>query len=175
MKCCTPSSLFHSALLAIAGAAILLTGCQPPGSGASSGASGPKSPAEIVTESSRDPVPGDASPTEVAKVALQFIQDNDKEGLLQLVAAKKIRQDVQAITGGRDVGGMTSKAVPMAVAAIAVEINGLQKEGREIGDESIQGDTATVTVKGTIMDKPQTRRFFLVREDDRWKLVPSHR
>ncbi|MEQ1903032.1 MAG: hypothetical protein ABL888_02445 [Pirellulaceae bacterium] len=175
MKCFAPLSLFHSALLAFAGAAILITGCQPPGSGASSETSGPKSAVANEAGSTDVLVPKDASPSEVAKVALQFIQDNNKKGLLQLVAAQKVRQDVKGIAGGRDVAGMVSKAIPMAVAAIAAEINGLEKEGREIGDESIQGETATVTVKGTILNKPQSRRFFLVREDDRWRLVPSHR
>lgn len=121
-------------------------------------------------------VPADASPREVASAALQAIQSNDREALQSLVAIKKVKQDVQAITRGRSAfQGMVDKAVPTAVAAILSEINWLDPEGREIDQETITGTSALVTVKGNRDGQKHTRRLFLVQEDNHWRLVPSHR
>ena len=60
-------------------------------------------------------------------------------------------------------------------ASYASEMNWLEPKGRAVEGESITGEKATVTVRGLRLGEPQTRQFFLVREDSAWKLVPSHR
>lgn len=116
------------------------------------------------------------SPTDVAKAALQAIQAKDKAALQKLIAVKKVKMDVEAITRGRSAfQGMLDKAIPIAIGAISSEINWLDADDRAIDQESITGNTAVVTVKGKRAGQAQTRRFFLVQEDGQWRLVPSHR
>ena len=116
------------------------------------------------------------TPSEVARAALLAIEVNDKAALEKLVAVKKIKQDVQAITHGRsNFQGMIDNAIPIAVNAIASEINGLDIAGRAIAQESVTGATALVFVKGTRAGQEHTRRLFFVQEDSQWRLVPSHR
>lgn len=117
-----------------------------------------------------------ASPTEVATAALLAIEANDKQALQDLVAIKKVQQDVEAITQGRAAfKNMVENAIPNAVSAIMMEIGGLDANQRDIDQETISGETAVVTVKGKRAGQEQTRRFFLVQEDNQWRLVPSHR
>jgi hypothetical protein len=117
-----------------------------------------------------------ASPKEVAMAALQAIEANDKQALQDLVAINKVQQDVEAITRGRPAfQSMVKNAIPTAVSAIMLEIGGLDSIGREIDQETITGGSAVVTVKGKRAGQEQTRRFFLVQEDNQWRLVPSHR
>ncbi len=117
-----------------------------------------------------------STPTEVAKVALQAINSNDMAALLELVALKKVQQDVLAITQGRsNFQKMVDKAGVTAAQAINFEINNLDAQPREIGAETITGELATVIIEGMRAGKPQNRTLWFVREQGRWKLVPSRR
>ena len=167
-----PGPLLISMML---GAASLAGGCQrsEPSAANSTAAAGGASNTLSLPDYS---VPVSASPREVTEMALKAINEDQVQGLQQLLATKKIQQDVQAITRGKSkFGGMVGNSVPLAAAAIASEMNWLEPKGRAVEEESITGEKATVTVKGLRMGKPLTRQFFLVREDGAWKLVPSHR
>ncbi len=142
--------------------------------GCSGGSS--QDPQDAGISQKSDAVTPDASPREVAEVALKAIVSRDKDALRSLVAVRKVREDVEAITQGRAAfQGMVDKAIPTAVSAIMSEVNWLDAEGRQIDEETVTGTTAVVTVKGKRDGKEQTRRFFLVQEDSQWRLVPSHR
>ncbi len=153
---------------------LLAIGCKD--STSSPGSAAAPASAEIASDPSGVTIALDASPREVAQVALQAIEAGNKDALRSLVAVKKVTQDIEAITRDRAAfQGMVANAIPTAVSAIMLEINGLDVEGREIDQESITDDTAMVTVKGMRAGQAQTRRFFLVKEDSQWRLVPSHR
>ncbi|MCC7335001.1 MAG: hypothetical protein IT422_07890 [Pirellulaceae bacterium] len=154
---------------------IIAGGCRRPESTAAMSSAAAGSAAS--TASSPDYcVPVSAEPREVAEMALKAIDADQLQGLQPLLATKKIQQDMQAITRGKsEFGGMADKAVSLAASAIASEMNWLEPKGRVVEGESITGEKATVTVKGLRLGKPLTRQFFLVREDNAWKLVPSHR
>ncbi len=116
------------------------------------------------------------SPTDIAKAALQAIKAKDKVALEKLIAAKKVKMDVKAITREHSAfQSMLDNALPMAMGAISSEINWLDADDRAIDKETITGSTAVVTVKGKRSGEVHTRRFFLVQEDSQWRLVPSHR
>jgi hypothetical protein len=131
---------------------------------------------DTTTKSQVSLVAPDAAPKQVAEAALKVIAANDKQALTSLIAVKKVKQDIEAITRGRSAfQKMSDNAIPTSVVAIMSEINGLDAVGRQIDQETISGTTALVTVKGKRAGKEQTRRFFLVQEDSQWRLVPSHR
>jgi hypothetical protein len=116
------------------------------------------------------------TPRDVARLALDAIAANDMPALSRLVAAERVRRDLEAITRGRgDFQNLVDNAVATAATAIRTAIESLDSQPREIGGESITGDRATVTNKGLRGGKPQTRTLYFVRENGAWKLVPSHR
>ncbi|MCA9157255.1 MAG: hypothetical protein KDA51_20890 [Planctomycetales bacterium] len=151
--------------------ASIVGGCRRPESNAAS--------SSVAADAASSPdysVPVSAEPREVAEMALKAITADQLRGLQSLLASKKIQQDMQAITRGKNkFGGMVDNAVSLAASSIASEMNWLEPKSRVVEGESITGEKATVTVKGLRLGNPQTRQFFLVREDNAWKLVPSHR
>jgi stage V sporulation protein SpoVS len=156
---------------------LLTIGCGPDPAASSShnSASAPSADVGGHTEAPLT-VAANATPEEVAKAALVAIENRDHAELRRLVAVKKVQQDVEAITRGRAAfSGMVEQAVPTAVGAILSEINWLDVAGRTVDQVTINGSTAFVTVKGKRDGQEATRRLFLVRDDDRWRLVPSHR
>ncbi len=162
----TPIRVSYSILILL----LVAIGCQRPVT---------KNPgSEGATKSASD-MPGiaaDASPTDVATAAIVAIEADDNAALLKLLAKEKVQQDVQAITGGRPrFQVMVDKAIPTALTAISSEINHLDRKGREIGEATVTGETALVIVKGMRAGQGQVRRLFLVRENNQWRLVPSHR
>ena len=156
-------------------AASTITGCQKREASGVAGSTSADSESGKAS-SSEYSVPASASPREVAELALKAIEAGELQGLQNLLATKKIKADIQAITRGKNAfSSVVDKAVPLAASAITREIEWLEPEGRTIDQEEITGETAKVVVKGTRMGKPLTRQFFLIREDGIWKLVPSHR
>ncbi len=172
----------YSILCALAALSVVLSmaGCKPPkNSGNVTGEtvnSATNDDKNNNTATASATLPPNATPTDVARAALQAISAKDQAALKSLVAAKKVRQDLEAITRGRaSFQGLVDNGVDTAVKAIMTEINWLDVDGREIDQELITGATALVTVKGTRSSQSMTRRIFLVLEDNQWRLVPSHR
>lgn len=159
-------------------ASMTTCGCKPPQhANTSAQQTGNSATADLDhSNAARTTLPANATPTEVARAALQAISANDQKAFQSLIAEKKVREDLEAITRGRaSFQGMVDKGVATSAKAIMVEINWLDDQGREVEQELITGSTALVTVRGTRAGQSMTRRIFLVLEDNQWRLVPSHR
>lgn len=148
-----------------------LLGCQKPRESGASKSGTEETDNQLFAELSPE-----TTPEQAAEFALQAIAGKDTEALISLIAVDTVRGDVQSITRGRSsMEGMAEKSVGMAAGAIRLNINFLDPEPRSVGQAVIDGDRATVAIHGQAAGKPLQKELYLVRENNLWKLVPSHR
>jgi hypothetical protein len=118
----------------------------------------------------------ESPPSDVAEVALAAVENDDLDTLVKLVAAKKVSADVQRITQGNQAFRISVDQAPqMTAQVIAEKIHQLTPDSRTIGEETIRGNQASVVVMGIQAGQVGQVILHFTRENDLWKLVPSHR
>ena len=118
----------------------------------------------------------ESSPSEVAQVLIQALDEDDTGTLLGLVAIEAGTEAVEAIFSQH---GRKSDITPRQVAALAAGgwratyVFFLAGE-TEVTREEVHADTAVAFASGKLPDgKSQTLEITLIREDGLWKVRPG--
>ena len=115
----------------------------------------------------------ESSPSEVAQVLIQALDEDDTETLLGLVATKAGAEAIEAIFSAR---GRKSNMTPAQVAALPVSgwraTYAFFLTGEtEVTREEVHADTALVFANGKKPEgRSQTLKIKLIREDGLWKV-----